>query len=125
MNFTLITGASKGIGRALAIEYSANQHNLVLTGRNQAELDTLKQSILNVNPNLIVETFSIDLNDELAYLNIKEFCNSNDIVIDNLVNNAGLASFGEFSKLDINIQLEMINVNIKALVSLTDRKSVV
>lgn len=119
MTYTLITGASKGIGRALAIEYSAHNHNLVLTGRNQTELETLKASILTSNPTLQVETFSIDLNDKQSYLDIKEFCESKNIVIDNLVNNAGFGSFGEFSKLDINKQLEMINVNITSLVSLT------
>ena len=56
----LITGASSGIGRSIAIEYAKEGYDLVLVARNKSKLTEVKNSIGN---NVNVEVVSMDLND--------------------------------------------------------------
>lgn len=58
-NYTLITGASCGIGKALAEEFAAHGKNLILVARNKEKLETVKHNILSVC-NIDIKIFSFD-----------------------------------------------------------------
>ena len=88
----LITGATKGIGKAVAMEMAKNNHSLALCARNQKELDILKEELIQINPQINILTVKTDcgIQQEInAFANqaIAHFKN-----IDVLVNNAGLFS---------------------------------
>ena len=111
----LITGASSGIGKGLAIELSKQYDELVLVGRNIERLNETKDEILKLNNQCIVHLLSLDLSDiNNAY---KLFALHKDV--DLLIQSAGFGSKGEFINLDLESDLEMINTNITTLHILT------
>ena len=104
----LITGASSGIGKSIAIEYAKEGYDLVLVARNKSKLDEVKKEIGN---NVSVEVVSMDLND---IDNCKRLYNEHKD-IDMLINNAGLGLFGEFIDNDLDKELGMIDTNIRSM----------
>ena len=104
----LITGASSGIGRSLAIEYATLGYDLILVARSKDKLIELKKEI---GVKVEVELCSMDLSKIDNCIKLHEQFSDIDI----LVNNAGFGLFGEFEDLDLDKELEMIDLNIKAL----------
>lgn len=104
----LITGASSGIGEALAKEFAKLGYDLVLVARNEERLKKVKD---NLNSNVNVEVCSIDLTDINNCKKIHSMYNDIDI----LINNAGFGLFGEFTDNELDKDLSMIDTNIKAL----------
>ena len=108
----LITGASSGIGRDMARYLSSKGYDLILVARSKDRLNELKEE-LNTN----VEVIQLDLgsvdNCKKLYEKVK------DESIDILINNAGFGDIGAFRKTDINKELDMIDLNIKAYHILT------
>ena len=103
----LITGASSGIGREFAYQLASMGYDIIITARRKDRLEEIKKNIKNVN----VDVYACDLSkEEECYKLYKEFPD-----IDLLVNNAGFGVFGEFSKTELDAEIEMINLNIKAL----------
>ncbi len=108
----LITGASSGIGRDIAKVLSDKGYDLILVARRTELLEELKAK-LSTNVRIITS----DLSDEKACFELYE--STKDENIDVLVNNAGFGVFGNFCASDIDRELQMINVNIKAVHILT------
>ncbi|MBY9081802.1 SDR family oxidoreductase [Paenibacillus sp. HN-1] len=115
---TLITGASGGIGIELAEAFAKRGANLVLVARRQHLLKEASTRLMERYP-IRVLWFTCDLSEKEAPRSINEWCKSQNIIIDTLVNNAGAGMFGEFDHLDIDEQIRMIELNIHALVKLT------
>lgn len=103
----LITGASSGIGRDMARYLASKNIDLILVARRKKLLETLKKE-LNVDVNII----SLDLSKEENVYKLYDECKNENIDI--LINNAGFGLFGEFTKTDLDTELNMIDVNIKA-----------
>jgi uncharacterized protein len=120
MNTTLITGASSGIGEAFARKLAARGHNLLLVARSEEKLITLC-SELGRNNNIAAQYVPIDLAEPDAPARLFEETQKRDLDIDFLINNAGFGSMGEFAKLDLKLELKMIDLNVRALVELTHR----
>ncbi|WP_449435144.1 SDR family NAD(P)-dependent oxidoreductase [Pedobacter steynii] len=116
--FALITGASKGIGKALAISLAKRKFNLLLVARSAPELNTLK-SELSAQYNVSVEVFALDLSVPGAAKRVTEWCTDNAFPVSVLVNNAGFGVWGKFETLPLNEQLNMLQLNITALTELT------
>lgn len=108
----LITGASSGIGREMAIYLAELKVDLILVGRNKEQLEKL-QNGLKVDTKVIVADLSDITKVKELYVLTKE---DN---VDILINNAGFGLFGKFYETDINRELEMINTNIVAVHLLT------
>lgn len=108
----LVTGASSGIGRDIARYLSSLGYDIIAVARDVDSLNRLKKD-LKTN----VEIISIDLANEE---DCKELYNIvKNKKVDILVNNAGFGDFGEFIDTDLDKELNMINVNIKAVHILT------
>ena len=114
----LITGASSGIGRELAIIHAQNGHNLVLIARRKDRLKKLKKELEEKYETKVV-LFSIDLSEEDAPEQIFRFTEKHKINIDFLINNAGVGDYGFFHNSDWKRQKSMLNLNIKTLTHLT------
>jgi short-subunit dehydrogenase len=117
--FALITGASKGIGNAIAWQLAAKQYNLILVARSGTLLDQLAAAI-KAKHNIKVETLVADLTKpEQALKTIQQWHALHNLPISILVNNAGFGRWGYFEKLTLSEQIDMMSLNMNALVSLT------
>ena len=108
----LITGASSGIGRDIARVLSDKGYDLILVARNEKKLNELKNE-LKTNIEVISMDLSVIDNCKKLYEQVK---NKN---IDILINNAGFGTIGAFRKTDMDKELSMIDLNIKAVHVLT------
>lgn len=120
MKTALITGASSGIGEKFARELARQSMDLVLVARRQEKLEQLAKALMGEYP-ITVETIAQDLADPRAGQIVEECLAAREIAVDLLVNNAGFGDYGAFCDRDLNRQLEMIQLNITALVELTHR----
>jgi short-subunit dehydrogenase len=116
--WALITGASAGIGVALAEELAAGGTKLVLTARRKDRLEQLARR-LTATYNVATEVFSADLADSSAPEKIFAYTKEKGIEIDLLVNNAGFGQYGEFHSVEKQRLLDMVQVNCHAVVHLT------
>lgn len=115
----LITGASKGIGKAIAYELAKKEYNLLLVARSNDLLEKLSDEINSKYPALEVAYFAADLSDIREIEKLKNWYDEKKYCINFLVNNAGYGIWGHFKDANLNDQINMINLNITALVHLT------
>lgn len=108
----LITGASSGIGREIAKQLSQMGIEVILVARRMTRLQELKEELDGP-----VKIISMDLADEMSCKMLYERLKEEDIDI--LVNNAGFGVYGFFDETDLERELEMLNVNVKAVHILT------
>jgi len=108
----LITGASTGLGRDFAIALSSMGYDLILVARRKKLLESLKAE-LKTN----VEIISLDLGSTFNCAKLYEQVKEQDIDI--VINNAGFGLGGEFVDTDLEKELDMIDLNIKAVHMLT------
>jgi len=116
----LITGASAGIGYELALCFAQNGHDLVIVARRAESLQRLAEE-LKAKYDCTAHVCVADLSHPSAPAEIHAFTSNKNIIVDVLVNNAGFGANGAFQALDLKTQMEMIQVNITALVELTHR----
>ena len=113
----LITGASAGIGAALARLMAAKGHDLVLTARRQGRLEELAKE---VSPRGIkAHVWPAISADPTTPQRLHDSAKAEGIEIDILVNNAGFGALGHFTDIPLDRQLDMIAVNITALTALS------
>ncbi|MGL4772376.1 MAG: SDR family NAD(P)-dependent oxidoreductase, partial [Clostridium sp.] len=94
--YTLITGGTEGIGYELSRLYAKDNHNLILVARNNDRLKNVKKE-LESKYGINVEIISLDLSIHNEREKLIKTVEEKNIVVDNLINNAGIGSFGEFS----------------------------
>lgn len=105
-NKALITGASSGIGYSMAKYLDSLGYDLVLVARNKEKLEVIKKKMKN-NVQVIVMDLTVIDNCFELYNTVKD--------VDLLINNAGFGLFGNFYDTNLDKELEMIDLNIKAL----------
>jgi uncharacterized protein len=111
----LVTGASSGIGAALARVLAAEGTDLVVVARDKARLDALAAELGGV----AVEVLPADLGDAASLAAVEARAADDERPIDLLVNNAGFGTYGPFVDADIDTETQEIAVNVTALVRLT------
>ena len=119
-NFTLITGASMGIGLALAQEFSTHGHSLILVARSGEKLRSIKNEIIS-KYQVRVEILIKDLSKPSAAKELFEEIRLKGWDVDILVNNAGFGLFGYFADENLHEEMEMIQLNVATLTELTKR----
>lgn len=116
--WAVVTGASAGIGLALAERLAAGGTHLVLTARRADRLESLAAA-LSTKHGIRVEICPADLTRPEAPAEIHAFTARKDIEVELLVNNAGFGAFGYIQNIPTPGLLEMIQVNCAAVVHLT------
>jgi len=104
----LITGASSGIGKDMALYLSELGYDLILVAKTKEKLEKVKEQIKTKAIIIVADLSEREEVEKLYYQTKKE-------KIDLLINNAGFGAFGTFDQIDLAKELEMIEVNIKAL----------
>ncbi len=117
IKYTLITGASTGIGYELAKLFAKDKHNLILVSRNKIKLESVKNELEKYN--IDIKILALDLLKSEDIKNIFNYVEINKLNIDILVNNAGIGTFGDFNDIEWKKDEELIDINIKALTQLT------
>jgi short-subunit dehydrogenase len=116
-NFALITGASSGIGACFARALAARGRPLVLVARSKEKLEALAREIA-AKHSVRIEVVEQDLSMEGAAARLAAILKECGIAIDLLVNNAGFGAQGEFWRLPLDRQSEMLRLNIVTLTEL-------
>jgi len=116
--WALVTGASSGIGRALAEELAAGGAHVLLTARRRQRLMELRRT-LRAAHGVRVEALVADLAQPAGPEEIFAFTEERGIQVGLLVNNAGFGSYGEFRGSDRRHELGIVQVNCAAVVHLT------
>ncbi|GAB3971625.1 SDR family oxidoreductase [Spirosoma terrae] len=117
MDVTLITGASSGIGEALATQLAARKQNLLLVARSAGKLDMLCTQLSNTY-GIQAHYIPADLSKPDAAGQVYEECHKRKLTVTLLVNNAGIGSSGEFVKNNRQAELAMLQLNNASLVAL-------
>ena len=117
MDYVLITGAGKGIGKEFAFNFASKGFNLVLVSLNGENLNRVKEEIFE-KYKVDIKTLAVDLSKDDGPKSVYEFTKDNNLKIDLLINNAGFGDFGYFKDGDLNKFKRMIDLNDKALVSM-------
>ena len=118
MATTLITGASSGIGKELAIQFAAGGDDVVLVARSEARLNDLADQIRE-DQGVGATVICSDLATTDGVDQISQQLREHAIDIDTLVNNAGMGALGKFAELSIDRQTDMLMLNVVALTRLT------
>ena len=118
MSIALITGASKGIGRAIAHRLAARGSHVLLVARNEVQL---KQVAMEIEARYPVKAKYLvaDLSQPGAPARIFEWCRDQGEEVDVLVNNAGFGLSGPFEQYPLEEHLGMMRVNMDAVVAMT------
>jgi short-subunit dehydrogenase len=116
--FALITGASQGLGAVFARELATRGQNVILVARSRNKLESLA-SELRRSHSIRAETCEFDLASPSAGRRLAQQLNDRNLQVNLLVNNAGFGVRGEFLKLPLERQMEMLQLNNAAVVELS------
>src|SRR5438105_598262 len=116
--WAIITGASSGIGKALAFEFAAGGFSVVLIARNQTALADVDAEFSR-RSGLETAIIATDLSNMGALETLTSALMSKDRRYEVLVNNAGFGIHGDFSSTDIEQNLQLVNVQLAAALKLT------
>jgi short-subunit dehydrogenase len=114
--WTVITGASSGIGAELARVFAARGSSLVLAARRRERLTALAQQLGSAS--VAVETLVLDLEDPAAPQALVDALDARGVTLHTLVNNAGFGLRGRFATLPYDRQIAMVELNVTALTKL-------
>ena len=109
--YAVVTGASQGIGKELAILLGQKGYKVILISRSEKELKRLSETIP------ASKYLAADLTEPGAAKQVADYCK--DLPVSVLINNAGFGVWGDFETNDLLKQLNMLQLNISAVVELT------
>ncbi|MCD7035641.1 SDR family NAD(P)-dependent oxidoreductase [Metabacillus sp. GX 13764] len=117
MIYTVITGASSGIGYETALAFAARGKNLIISARRKEKLEELKKEIQRVNPaaEVIIQTsdLSVSKNSYALYDSLKNY------EIETWINNAGFGNFASIGEQNLDKIEQLLHLNIESLTILT------
>lgn len=115
--YSLVTGASNGIGYYFAHELAKQKHNVLVVARSEDKLTKLKSELIS-NYGVKCELLAIDLSKPGAAKQVLNWCNNNQYEVNTLINNAGYGLFGYIDKKTIADELNMMQLNMNVVVEL-------
>lgn len=116
--YTLITGGSEGIGLELAKLFANDKHNLVIVARDRLKLERVRKT-LEERYEVKVIVYDLDLSLKDSCDKLINYIKSEELIINNLINNVGIGSFGLFCEGSNGLEDKIIDINIRSLTILT------
>jgi uncharacterized protein len=116
----LVTGASGGIGKAIAQQFAKDGVNLVIVARSASALNQLASDWIKAY-GVQVSVIAADLSEPNAAQLLHEEVQRRAIAIDYLVNNAGYGLYGLFKDTSLDEELAMMRINMETLTGITKR----
>ena len=116
--YTLITGSSSGLGKALALECARRGHNLLLVALPGKPLEQFSEK-LKVELGVLSDCYAADLTKEGSAEAVYEWTRENNYAVNILINNAGMSFEGPFEQCSSEFYRKSIALNMVAMVSLT------
>jgi 3-oxoacyl-[acyl-carrier protein] reductase len=113
----IITGGSRGLGKATAIAFAKSGIDVAITGRNEEKLKETVYELKSLGVNATYEVFDVGNYDEVK-VGIKNIISALGTV-DILVNNAGIAAFGTLNEMDATLWEEIIKTNVLGMYYVT------
>lgn len=113
----IITGGSRGLGKAIAIAFAKEGIDIAITGRNEETLKETVHELKNLGVNAIYAAFDVG-----NYEDVKKGIGtiiSKQGGVDILVNNAGIAAFGSFSEMEVSVWTDIIQTNVMGMYYVT------
>ena len=117
MKYTVITGATGGIGRALAMEYARHGHPLILLGRDSERLNQIVEDLNAIHHQSYI-TYSVDLTDIDTLTTILEEINER-YALECIINNAGIGIFEAVDQIEAHSVEKQLAVNVQAPILIT------
>jgi uncharacterized protein len=114
----LVTGASAGIGAAIAVELASRGHNLILVARRKPQLNEIAKQLADAH-GIRAETLACDLSKPAPRGRLPGRIEELGLRVEILVNNAGFATNGPFDKADPERELQQVRVLVEAVVALS------
>lgn len=111
--FTLVTGATAGIGKQIAIECAKRKLNVFLVALPESGINDFADE-LKTEYQTEVYSHAVDLTKYDAPQQVFDFAQSNNIIVDKLINNAGVGFNGNFDSVTAELTDKMILLNIRA-----------
>ena len=116
--YALITGASKGIGKSIALLLARAGYNLMLVARSEKDLQELAAAI-ELEYRVKVAFLAVDLTLPAATTEVATWCSIHTTALSILINNAGFGIWGDFSTMPLAQQTNMLQLNINSVIELT------
>lgn len=116
--YTLITGASTGIGYEMAKQLAEKGCNLILVARGTEKLLQMQKE-LTLTSGISVEILTRDLSEVRQAVSLYEEVQEKGLIVSGLINNAGSGIYGDFTETSLKNELKMIDLNVNALVVLS------
>src|ERR1700693_921065 len=113
MSYALITGASKGIGKAIAFELAKRNYDILITARSFGLLQKVSEEIKNIY-SVQVNFIALDLSEPGAPQKLYAWCIENNYPVSVLVNNAGYGLAGSFERHSLKENTNLLQLNIVA-----------
>ena len=113
MSYALITGASKGIGKAIAFELARRNYDILITARSFGLLKKVSEEIKNIY-SVQVNFIALDLSEPGAPQKLYAWCIENNYSVSVLVNNAGYGLAGSFEQHSLKENTNLLQLNIIA-----------
>ena len=117
-SWAIVTGASSGIGRALALEFASGGFNILLTGRNEQALSQVARECVekfHINTDVIVADLADPSSADRLIAAIQERPRKYEV----LINNAGFGINGGFAQTELDNEIDLVNVQLTAALRLT------
>jgi short-subunit dehydrogenase len=108
----VITGASKGMGKALAVKFAKQGNNIFICARNENDLATTAKEIKENNGHAVVEYFAADLSERNSAGKFTDWLSAQNVIPGVLINNAGRFIPGSIYNEDEGTLEKMISVNL-------------
>ncbi len=115
----IITGATKGIGRAIATTFAKNNINLCICARNEADLIHFKTELQSLNKEIQIHTRACDVSVKSEVIDFGSYCLKQFKSIDILVNNAGFFTPGDIHNEEDGMLEKMIETNLYSAYNLS------
>ena len=114
----IVTGGSRGLGRALADQLARHGSDLILVARDPSRLEETANQLANAH-SIKVEIVPMDLSRLDAPVRVFDVLERQGLVADTLINNAGFNVYGRFEDSDLEQELRMLNLHLVATTQLT------